>query len=205
MVESTLRQFLEHPRRKLIVIIATAAIALVLFWPAVDNYFAASADRSKLAEELEEAQAKVEQLAPLMEKLAEREKRLTVFETEAMSKKNVEEFRDAISEEIQKSGCQIRRNMPQPEAMRQPEFNPEDPSKSEKRGSRYEVVGRSHSLTITGSQSGVVEVMNKIQERKGLVQIQALSIKQAMDGTDATTLDVVLLLLDLVKPRATGS
>lgn len=207
MVETTLRQLLEHPRKNLIVITVTVVIALLFLWPAVDTYFAVGAERSQLASDLQETEAKVAELGPLMEQLADREKKLAEFEKEAMSRKNVEELRDELSEVIRKSGCQIRRNSPQPEATRQHEFNPEESTKSsgDKKGPRYVVVGRSHSLTITGPQAGVLEVMNRVQARKGLVQIQSFSMKQASDSSDSTTMDLVLLLLDLVKPKANGA
>ncbi len=204
MVETILRQFLEHPKRKLIVIIVTAVIGLVLLWPAVDNYLAGAEKRAKLNSEIAEANAKVEQSAQLTEQLAQRLQSLAVVEKEAMSKKNVEVFRDEVAELVRSIGGKNFKTNSQAEATRQTEFSEYESTNgdSAKSGPRYEVVGRTLNLSVKGTQASIVELIDKIQAKNGMVQVQSFSMKQATeDGPEMTTLDLALLLLDLVKPR----
>jgi len=154
-----------------------------------------------LTSEIEDSAKKVERSAELAAQLARLGEKLAEFEKEAMSKKNVESFREEVTAMVRDTQCTMLKNNTLPDAQRFQEFADSAKQDESAKGPKYEIMGHPLSLTVKGTQSAIVELTDRIQARKGLVQLQSYALKQSNGGNNLTTLDIGLLLLDLVKPK----
>ena len=108
-VEGILRPIVEHPKRGWIVITATFVIGVVFTWPAVDYYFAASANYRQLVSEVEEGTATATRLELYQNQLQKQTEKLRSFQERALSGEQIESFRGQMTEWVKASDCKLRR------------------------------------------------------------------------------------------------
>src|SRR5690349_15907929 len=109
MIEQALQRIEEHPRGRAIVITLSFLVGLLLLWPLADDYSALTANRAKLAEELDDSRADGEQIGQLETRVAAAAQELAELESRTVSEQAISDFRNDLVELVRQSGCQVRR------------------------------------------------------------------------------------------------
>lgn len=207
MIESMLRPVVEHPKRGLIVIIATFVIGVVFGWPAVDDYFAAAENHRKLVAEVEEGAATASRLNLYHKQLELQIEKLRVLETRALSPANVEQFRDQITEWVKESGCQLRRVKLAEPQLRQWYENDhplENRARSEKDAKTpFRLRQQPLSLLVTGPMDRVGEFLARLGEQDKLLHTGNLHLRRSTEDASVVEMDLDLILFDLVQSETT--
>ena len=85
MIEPALRRFLEHPRRKQAVIILTILTALVVVWPSVDEYTAATQRTEAAQVQIEESRKQVAKLSQYAKLHETKQQEVAALETQLVT------------------------------------------------------------------------------------------------------------------------
>src|SRR5687768_2063307 len=80
MIDRLIRSIVEHPKRKLLVIILTFVTGVVFILPAVEEYSAAQTRRGQAREKLDEASGTAANLPLMQTSLQNRKRELEVLE-----------------------------------------------------------------------------------------------------------------------------
>ena len=206
MIEAYLRRFLDHPKRRTIVILITCGVAMLTVWPAVDKYCALRKQEIELLGSLEEAQNAVsvaEQQQQMATKFAGE---LEELEQRGVSDVDVSRFKTEISQMVRDAGCTARKldvAAPLKRAWR----NTDDPLTLKFTGpagaaeeTPYQLRSQQMNLTVVGEAPKVLKLLADMQKTKRLIHTEEfrLSPARAAFGPDQGARNQVQLELKLV-------
>ena len=108
MVDQLVRTIVEHPKRKLLVIILTLITGVVFGLPSVEEYSAAQARMATAREKLNDASGNAANLPQVQATLDAKKRELEVLERKAVSETDIEKFREELQRMIRETGCEMR-------------------------------------------------------------------------------------------------
>src|ERR1044071_903385 len=111
-IETVLRRFVVHPKRRVLVTTVTSVILLAFGWSAVDEYSAVNDRREKLESNLAKTLAAAANLEEFKTKLNKLRESSANLEKRVMTAERVDQFRGELAQLVRDSGCIMRRTTP---------------------------------------------------------------------------------------------
>ena len=166
MAESLVQQFLAHPRRNLIVGIATVMFVIVFGLPAYDSIKSSQKEYVELSHQLSEIRNSVADLDPLREKFAEatREEGSAVH---TVDQEVAHELRERVVRMIRDHECRIRRvTLSDPQS--RPWTGNDDPfaATSTNNGTKteFQLTTRQLSVSATGTLPRLSQILKDVTQ-----------------------------------------
>ena len=202
MIDTILRTFVEHPKRRWIVITTTFVIGVVFTWPAVDYYFAAVANHRQLLAEVDEGATTASRLDLYQKQLEKQTEKLRTLEAKALSPEGVERFRSQATEWVKESGCQLRR-VKLGEVQLRPWYDDDHPLETQVRTEKdkkspFKLRQQSLNLLVTGPVDKVSEFLARLSEKELLLHTGNLQLRRNSENPSLVEMDLDLVLFDLV-------
>ena len=201
MIEPLAMRFVEYKKRKQVVIILTILSALVVVWPAVDEYTAASQRQDAAQVELDKAQEAVKKLDQYVDLHARKQQELASLEQQMMSEKAAQSLKGQLTDLGQQTGCMIRRARLDPPARR--DWKEKDhPIKGTRRvenggATPFKLETRRLALSVTGPMPSLYNLLEQLHRIEKVVHSQAVEIKRSSEDGNAASLTMEFLLFDL--------
>jgi len=201
MIEHILRRFLEHPSRRLIVVIGTFVIGLVAVWPAADEYLALTGERAKINSAIAQTEATLSRLDFFKKRVQQRVDELENHEAATVSLESVREFRARVVKLAREHGCQIRRiNLSESQTRKWKEKD--SPLDRQARGPRgkdtkFDLRSQQFKLTVIGSLSAITNLLNDLKIDDKLVYTNIFSLRPTLQDRKMAELEIELTLFDL--------
>jgi len=199
-----LDRLMTHPKRKWIVTTGTLMTGLIFLLPAVDSF---NAERSRCAElqaELAETGKEVGRLTDWRQLLARKTAELDSLERRAFTLDGAEQFRVELVDVVRRTGCTMRRihlDQPRFRDWLETEDNPlEDrPPKGADGETPFSLMTHQLALTVEGPLSSVQRLLSEIQSEDRMLHAASVSLRQSDGSAGRVTLDLELLLFDLLR------
>jgi Tfp pilus assembly protein PilO len=203
MIEPFLRRLIAHKQRKGIIIIVTVLTGLLVVLPAADEYKAASARLETAADQLEEMQTEVSGLSRIKQTHEAKQAELAKLEQLAISESDAQQLRSDLVEMVRQTGCTMRQ-IRLGEGLRREWTSDDHPVRSATLAERgdetpYQLETRQLSISLTGAMANLHEFMARIHRLDKLIHTRSVSVRRADEEGDTTTMEMDLLLFDLVK------
>lgn len=202
MTETLLRQLVESRWRWWSVIIVTLALGLLATLPAADEYFALSERRTRLWEELVDAEATAGDLQQLQEQLGAKKAALAALEARTVSSERMHLFRGKVVELARAAGCQVRRMSVGDPRRRdwRPGDNPLEnaPITGPKPPSGYALKVQPVSMAVSGKLNGARDFLTRLSSMEHLIHVGQFTLQPADGEGREVTLEVDAQLFDLV-------
>ena len=199
MMDTVLRQFLESRYRRWIVIILTFLTAVVVGWPAADDYFALRDRTNRLNASLETTRATVADLPKIERQFNEKTDRLHKLEGQLADDRGLNDFRAWIVDQIRQAGCQMRKvRVGSPNSRRWRENgDPLEVSASDGPETTYVLKTISFSVSASGAAENVRDLLARLHKSEKMMQAKRFSLHP--DGAEGKeiVLDLELMLFDL--------
>jgi hypothetical protein len=176
-------RFLEHPKRRFIVIFVTCVLSLLVVWPSADTYFRITGRMTELRNVLAEAEA-ADQVAIERASFAGAVKsRLDKLEAATYTEDQVHMLRGQLTDLVRQTGCQLRRIEVAPAARRK--WLSKDDALDQKLAPKdaeqtpFKLRSQVVSLSVTGSMSNLKELLGQINGLDKLMHTQRLQLRSA--------------------------
>jgi len=212
MIKDALGRAIEHPRRRLFVIIATFVAALVTVLPLTDVYSEVSIRHDAAAEKLAAIESDISQMDLLKRRVEQRMRELEQEESRAVASR-IDGFRGRVVALVRASGCQLRQ-IDVGASRTRAWVTDDDPlsaklprgGRSKKRATPYNLTMQPMKLSISGEMPNIRRVLDQLQQRSLLAHTRHMSLRAA-GGRDRkqVTLDLELWLFDLTDKRSAAA
>jgi len=209
MIESPIRKFCESSRRKLIVVIVTAATGLLVLIPLVDEYFDARDKYTALADELDNARHTARALPELEEHVVQITGKLTEMEGRTVTARTVSRYRSQLVELIRDADCRVRRFDVSLPALR-PWHQNDDPRRqavpqtgaiAEK--TPFALERRSVTLLVDGTIDNVQNLLEQLHKDKTFAYPSRVDLHTNGQRGSSVTLEMEMWLFALERQTAT--
>jgi hypothetical protein len=206
MIETLLRRFVEHKRRKTVVIILTVLTGLLVVLPATDEYNAAQERISTAQADLTSANDEVADLEHYKRLFEEKEKELERLEAQAVSDADAQDLRSQLVETIPLTGCTMRQ-IRLGDAVRRDWTAKDHPVRGTNLSERgdptpYQLETRQIALSISGSMANLHDFLSRIHDRNEFIHTKTVALKRSEASENLANLDMDVLLFNLVKKTA---
>ena len=200
MIEPALRSFLEHNRRKQAVIILTILTALVVVWPAVDVYTAATQRTEAAQVQIEESRKQIARLNQYTKLHSAKQDELADLEKQLVSEQAAQALKSQLTNLGRETGCTVRNTKLMPPSRRAWREN-DHPI----RGAHPTTAGaetpfwlesRQLALTVTGPMPSLYKFLDRLHGIDKVVHSRSAKIQSGENGSTAT-LSMEILLFDL--------
>lgn len=201
--ERMLRRFLDHPQRKIFVIILTCVLALVTVWPVVDEYFVIQDACAQLELSIVEAEEEASSAPALRKAATERSAQLSELRKRTMTLEGVHEFSSDVVEMTRAAGCQLRRvDLGTVQKRRWYENdNPLSAPPPNGKETPFELSSQRIALSITGPLDRVQTLLAELHRMDKLSHTQSMQLKPADEQRREVNLDLELLFFDLTRVK----
>ena len=206
MIEPLLRRFISYKKRKQTIIIGTILTALVIVWPAVDEYIAARQRTSAAQSQLQEANEQVGKLDDYAALHKRKLQELARLEARMAPEKVAQALQNQLTELGRQTGCTVRKAR-LGEAARRPWMEKDDPI----RGMRTSNSGgqtpflletRQLALTVSGPMSGLYNFLDRLHRIDRIMHSRTVTIQRSNEDGSTAELTIDLLLFNLSKKAA---
>lgn len=206
MNSSPIDRFMRHPRRRWIITAATFVVGLIFLLPAVDSFTAACSQRQELLAQLEADRSELARLPEWERRLRERSKQLRELKLRCLTDETTEAFQSELVELEHREHCNLRRihiDQPRLRDWLGDEDHPlqDRPPEGTEGETPYYLKSRSLMLSVEGPLTRIHELLREIQSTDQFVHSSLVSIRPAEGNSGTVTLDLELLLFDLVRKQ----
>ena len=184
-VEAYLRRFLDHPKRRTIVILITCGVAMLTVWPAVDKYCTLRKQEIELLGSLEEAQNAVSVAEQRQQMAAKYAGELEALEQQGVSDDEIHRFKTEVTQMVRDAGCQLRK-IDVPPALKRPWRNTDDPLTLKFTGTAgaaeetpYQLRSQQMNLTVVGEAPKVLKLLADLKKTKRLIHTDGFIMNPA--------------------------
>lgn len=208
MVERLIRVIIEHPKRKMLVIILTFVMGVVFGLPAVEEYSAARNRMADAREKLEEASGAAANLPQLLGTLDKKKREVQELERKAVTEKDVEHLRDGeLQKLIRESGCEMRQMnfdeipekrdwMSNDSPLRGPQVG--DPGKE----TPFVLKQWKVRLRIEGPMGSIYKFLERMSQMDRFIHTRQVYMKRSEANENLTQLELEITLFDLARKKA---
>jgi hypothetical protein len=201
MIERILRECLEGPHRRRVVIILSLALGLFVLWPEVDSYLALCDQRDRLQTELQSIEETVGRLSQLERRESEQREALRSLEAACVPPERLTVFRGEVVEMARQTNCQIQR-INAGESRQRPWRRGDDPLATEPAGGtspegNYVLRTQSLSITMSGKLASLRTFLERLLTRDVLIYASQISLRPAESDPSEAVLDLECRLFDL--------
>ncbi len=199
-IEKLLRDFVDHPWRRSIVITLTCIVGLVTIWPAADEYIALRDYHDTLEHSLEEAEHELAHLGELAQAVDEKAEELAVWQAKVIDTEDTYAFREELVELTRESGCHIRRlDLGARHAQNwEAGDDPLSPPKLDDahQASPFLLRTQHVRLGLAGPMVGVADFLARLRAEDRFVYPTTVVLRPSVHGTGEVELDMQLILFD---------
>jgi hypothetical protein len=201
MIERLLRECLEGPHRRRVVIILSLALGLFVLWPEVDSYLALCDQRLRLRAELQNVEQAVARLDELEERAQKQRETLRTLEATCVPPERLTVFRGEVVELARQTMCQIQRiNAGEPR--QRPWRRGDDPLASEpvSAGSpegNFVLRTQSLSITVSGKLANLRTFLERLLTRDVLIYGSHITLRPGESDPSEALLELDCRLFDL--------
>jgi len=201
MIESILRRFVTSKQRNRAVIIVTVLTALVVVWPAADEYSAARGRTREALARLEETQGRISQLSLHQQVQQKKQYELESLERRTLSERAALELQGTLTELGRETGCTVRKARLS-EVTRRDWREGDDPLAASRTAAAgedtpFQLESRTLTLSVTGPMIGLYRFLEGLHRVDKVMHSKTATIKRAGEESGTGSLDVELLLFDL--------
>jgi len=207
MVDQLIRTIIEHPKRKLLVIILTGVMGVMFGLPAVEEYSAARSRTANAREKLQEASGTAANLPQLQAALDKRKKEVQELERKAVTEKDVDRLRvGGLQKLIRDAGCEMR----QVQIDEQPTKRDWRSNDSPLRGSPLGDPGQetpfqlhqwTARLQIEGPMVNIYKFLQQINQMDRFIHTTKVEMQRSETNENMTQLRMEMMLFDLVRKK----
>jgi Tfp pilus assembly protein PilO len=200
MIETVIRYSLKIASHRWIVITLSLAVALLVVWPAADEYFALKQQRGTLLALMEETRRAVAPLERLEVEAAQRQAELDKLERRLVKEDQVHDFRQQVVALVRESRCVMRRiRVGAPVVQPWSDDGSEPPSVAATSGkTRWVVKTRPLSLSVAGSLEEVKLLLARLHQTGRWLHTRNLSLRGEGTSAGQIVLELELLMYDCV-------
>lgn len=207
--ESALRGFIEHPRRRLFVIILTSVVGLVTIWPVVDEYCVLTDECARTELSIAEAQQEIEAIAELRRVATGHSADVERLRGQMLVVEDVHKFSSKLVELTRAADCQLRR-VDLGEVRKRKWYENDEPLKAQppQSGAKetpYELRTQQVGLAISGPMDRVQGLLEELHTLKKCTHTQSIQLRPATDDRSQVNLELELLFFDLQRMKKTAS
>ncbi len=201
MIERLLRECLEGPHRRRIVITLSLALGFFLVWPSVDSLLALREQRAQMQAELEEIVREVARRGQWEQQATERRAALERLEAACMPPERLSVFRGEVVDLARQTSCQIRR-INAGESRQRPWKKGDNPLASETLApaepkTRFQLRSHVLSMAVSGKLPNVREFLGKLLKLNTLLYGSQFTLRPVEGNESETLLELECILFDL--------
>ena len=207
MVDQLIRTIIEHPKRKMLVIILTGVMGVMFGLPAVEEYSAARTRTAVAREKLQEASGTAANLPQLQAALEKRKTEVQDLERKAVTDKDVERLRvGELQKLIRDAGCEMR----QVQIDEQPQKRDWRSNDSPLRGSPigdpgqetpFVLVQWTARLHIEGPMVNIYKFLQQMSQMDRFIHTTKVEMQRSETNDNMTQLRMEMMLFDLVRKK----
>jgi hypothetical protein len=207
MNNSPIERLITHPRRGWIVTTVTFVTGLLFLLPAIDSYNLEKARLDEICVELDKSRTEITRFESWQHRIEEQGELLKQLEARAFIGPQVEAFRTELVDLIRKSDCTMRRvRLSEPSyrgwladnddpLLDQPPHNAEGETP-------YLLETRHLALSVEGALDRIQKLLGELHATDRLVHSASMSIRRADGGSNNVSLDIDLVLFNLLLKSA---
>jgi Tfp pilus assembly protein PilO len=208
MVDRIVRTIVEHPKRKMLVIILTFVTGVVLVLPAVEEYSAAQTRRGAAREKLDEASGAAANLPQMQTALLQKKRELQELEHKAVTEKDVEGFRDELQKLIREVGCEMREVYIEEVPTKRPWMTNDSPLRGSPPGNSgpetpFVLAQWNARLRIEGPMGSIYKFLTRVSKMDRFIHTRLVEMKRSEADENQTQLRMEVTLYDLERKKAT--
>ena len=208
MAGTSLDRLFTHPKRNWIVMTATLTAGLIFLLPAVDSLNTERSRCSELRASLDEGREEITGLDTWKQRLGQQIDLLHQFESRAFAAVEVEAFRSELLDRVRSTNCTMRRIRVSDPRFRDWMGTDDDPladgateSDEYEDESSFLLETRQLLLVAEGPLDNIRHLLAEIQSTERLIHFSSVSIREAEDGPGEVSLELELLLFNLVQKQ----
>ena len=211
MVDQLIRTLIEHPKRKLLVIILTLVMGVMFGLPAVEEYSAARTRVAAAREKLSVASGTAANLPQLQTALAKRKQELQELERKAVTEKDVEQLRDGgLQKLIRESGCAMRQvsidEIPDKKPWRSNDSALRGPPNGDPgQETPFELLQWKARLHVEGPMVNIYKFLQQLSQMDRFTHTTKVEMQRSETDDSLTQLKMEITLFDLVRKKANKS
>ena len=203
MKDSLLDRVITHPKRGWIVTTVTMVSGALFLLPAVESFNAVRSKRDDLKAELTDAQQQVSRLPVWKQHLDDKRETATQLEAKAFDGSRDGKFRSQIVELVRQSGCTMRRIHLGDDRYREWLGTGDDPLEDRppsraKGETPYYLETQQLTVSVEGNLTSAQQLLSQVLATDRLMHAASVSIRHADSGFGNVSLDLELLLFNLV-------
>lgn len=208
MVEQFIRTIIDHPNRKMLVIILTFVMGVVFGLPAVEEYSAARSRVVVAREKLKEASGTAANLPLLQATLEKKRREVQELEAKAVTEKDVEKLRDGeLQKLIRESGCEMRSVLIDEVPERRDWRSNDSPLRSSPIGNPgqetpFVLTQWKTRLHIEGPMGNIYMFLQRMSQMDRFLQTTKVEMKRSPSNDNLTQLILEFTLFDLARKKA---
>lgn len=207
MVDQLIRTIVEHPKRKLLVIILTLITGVVFGLPSVEEYSAAQARMASAREKLTEASGSAANLPQVQASLELKKNELAALERKTINDKEIEKFRDSLQRLIRETGCEMREvsvdELPQKRSwMSKDSPLRNGPVADPGTETPFVLAQWNARMRIEGTMGSIYKFLASLHEMDRFIQTREVNLQRAEGQDNRTQLRMDITLYDLTRKKA---
>lgn len=207
MNSSPIERLITHPRRGWIVTTATFVAALLFLLPAIDSYNLEKARLDEISVELDRSRTEITRFESWQHRIEEQGELLKQLEARAFIGPQVEAFRTELVDLIRKSDCTMRRvrlSEPSYRGWMAEHDDPllDQPPHDAEGETPYYLETRHLALSVEGALDRIQKLLGELHATERLVHSASMSIRRADGEADNVSLDIDLVLFNLLLKTA---
>jgi hypothetical protein len=207
MNTSPIERLITHPRRGWIVTTATFVTALLFLLPAVDSYNLEKARLDEISVELDKSRTEITRFESWQHRIEEQGELLNQLEARAFIGPQVEAFRTELVDLIRKSDCTMRRvrlSEPSYRGWMAEHDDPllDQPPHDAEGETPYYLETRHLALSVEGALDRIQKLLGELHATNRLVHSAAMTIHRADGESDNVSIDIDLVLFNLLLKSA---
>ena len=200
---SSIERLITHPRRRWIVTTATFVTGLLFLLPAVDYYNLETSRLDEICVELDKSRTEITRFESWQHRIEEQQELLRQLEARAFVGTQVEDFRTELVNLIRESDCTMRRvrlSEPSYRGWLAENDDPllDQPPHGAEGETPYYLETRHLSLSVEGALDRVQKLLGELHATDRLVHSAAMTIRRADGAPDNVSLDLDLVLFNLL-------
>lgn len=204
-----LRALVEHPSRRMIVIIATCVTTLATLWPAADEYLAQREHQDEMESSLQLAKSEIQKLPSVRRVAASTLEQVHQLRKQTVAPSETHEFRTQVAEIVRNHGCQLRR-LDITGLRRRTWYQSDHPMSSIAAGDHgdktpFELTTQVMTLSVTGDLDSVEKLLSDLRDQQRMIHARRFSLRSAASGNREVQLDLELLLFHLERNSRAAS
>jgi hypothetical protein len=207
MVDQLIRTIIEHPKRKMLVIILTAVMGVMFGLPAVEEYSAARHRTALAREKLKEASSTAANLPQLQAALEKRKIEVQDLERKAVTDKDVERLRvGEFQKLIRDAGCEMREVKIDDQATKRDWRSNDSPLRGSPIGdpgqeTPFVLMQWTARLHIEGPIGNVYKFLQQLGQMDRFIHTTKVEMQRSERSDDMTQLKMEIMLFDLVRKK----